>query len=34
MGQKMNPASSSPPDTASGGFGKLGWREIVKIDDS
>jgi len=32
IGQKMNPRSSSPPETAKGGFGKEGCREMVKID--
>jgi hypothetical protein len=32
IGQNMNPRSSSPPDTANGGFGNRGCREIVNID--
>jgi hypothetical protein len=32
IGQKMKARSSSPPETAKGGEGKVGWREIVKMD--
>lgn len=32
MGQKMNARSSSPPEIASGGLGKAGWSESVKMD--
>jgi hypothetical protein len=32
IGQKMNARSSSPPEMASGGLGKDGWSESVKMD--
>ncbi len=32
IGEKMNPESSSPPEMASGGFGKSGWSATVKTE--